>query len=275
MRLILMLTLGLAAAQSGCYRDTSGGSFPPALRDGQELYRAAKYDLAQEKLRQVLRSPLRRDRVWAMQARYYFARCDQLAGRSAAALVAFNDILSALPRREFQILARAARADLYLETGQYARAVSDYRRARGVFERSNALPSTQEVSRAKLLFGEGRALLAAGRRKQAAVIFRIYLADYPADAHGVKTWLRTTEYRRQTISFYVRTGGLHRVKPHADRLASKVRAAGFPDVSVQKTTSAHGYVYAVKVGQLDTRQGAHALRTRLQAAGFTSLQVRP
>jgi hypothetical protein len=81
-----------------------------------------------------------------------------------------------------------------LVIGEYGRAVGSYRRARRLWEKNPIVAGETGLDREKLLFGEGRALLAAGWRKEAARVFSIYLADFPDGRFYKEVQAATRQY---------------------------------------------------------------------------------
>ncbi|MHC4917565.1 MAG: SPOR domain-containing protein [Planctomycetota bacterium] len=268
-----LLLLAVAAGLCGC----RGGAVarPAAFDEGLRLYRAGKYEEARFRFADVLRSSTVA-RPWGDEALYYRARCEQLAGRPGNARGVFDYLLKAPRHPSLELRGRSARADLCLELGEYERAARDYRRARRLLEADPVGLGRLGIGREKLLFGEGRALLAAGRRSEAARVLGICLDEYPESAELVRHFLIDARLGRPSaVTFYVLVGGLYRVKSAAEGLAARVRERGFEDVSVEKRSSADGFVYVVRVGRLEDRADAHRVREGLLAAGFTRAAVRP
>jgi tetratricopeptide (TPR) repeat protein len=271
----------LAAAalilMAGCYyKDPIVLVQPTAqYKEAESLYLRGRFVEARSKFRAVMRSSQLADKKWALEARYFAARCDHLTGHLSEAVRGYNDLLRSPKYSRLEVRVRAARGDINLETGNYQGAAHDYARARMLLEKRGS--NVKEVDREKLLFGEGMALWSLRRLKESDQIFDRYMADFPEGRFIKEARAHHTKFtgRPLVTKFYCLVGGLHRIEQHANALGHKVRAKGFTEVVVQKRPSASRFVYTVRVGAFDTRQEAHAQKRELVAAGFGPVEVRP
>jgi tetratricopeptide (TPR) repeat protein len=275
---ILLGAVAAAVLLAGCvnrdpihvYHKTS------AFKEGEALFMRKRYVQARSKFREVANSPVVNNKKWCTEARYYIARCDHLTGHFSEAVRIYNALLRSpnYPRLDVQI--RAARADIMRQLGKHELAAGDYRQARRILERNPVLVG-KTVDREKLLFGEAVSLYGLRRYRESDQLFDRLMADNPESRflEAIKDYHTKFRGRPEVTTFYVLVGGLFRIKIHAEHLASKVRAKGFKNVTVDKRYSASGSTYAVRVGVFQTRQEAHARKKSLMAAGFVNAEVRP
>ncbi len=280
MKRSVFLAAALAAVLlAGCYRGdpTNVIQKSPTMKDGETLYLRGKFVEARARFRKVANSGQTSDKRWALEARYYAARCDHLTGHYSEAVRIYNDLLRTPKYARLEVRLRAARGDISLETGNYQGSAIDYGKARRLLERSPYAFKKSEIDREKLLFGQGMSLWSLRRLKESDLIFDRYMADYPEGRFIKEAKAHHTKFtgRPQVTKFYVTVGGLSRIKNHAESVARKLRAKGFADVEIDKRNSAGGFVYIVKVGAFETRREAHAQRQELVAAGFAPAYVRP
>ncbi len=282
-----LLTLAaLAVLASGCvYQDPKGITQPSATyKQAEALYLVRKFPEARAKFRQVVNSSRSvNDKKWALEARFYAARCAQLTGHFSEAVRAYNQLLRAPKYTRLDVRALAARADLSLETRDYKGAARDYGRARKLFEKNSYIfPKGSNwgilVDRQKLLFGEGNAYWCLRQYRDSDQIFDLYLVDYGKKGRfidDVKSRHTKFSPKHTRTTFYVLVGGIFTVRSQADTVARKVRAKGFRKVVLERRSGGSGMVYTVRVGTFDSRQEAHALKREMLGAGFRSLEVRP
>lgn len=282
----LLTFAALAVLASGCvYRDPKGVIQPSATyKQAEALYLRRQFPEARAKFRQVASNSLVNDKKWSLEARFYAARCAQLTGHLSEAVRAYNELLRAPKYTRLDVRALAARADLSLDTRDYKGAAEDYGRARKLFEKNSYIfPKGSNwgilIDREKLLFGEGNAHWCLHQYRSSDQIFDLYLVDYGKKGRfidAVKSRHTKFSPKHTSTTFYVLVGGIFTVRSQADTLVRKVRAKGFGNVTLERRKGGgSGSVYTVRVGSLDSRQEAHALKRQLLGAGFRKLEVRP
>jgi len=280
MRRTVMLVALAALACAGCLMpsDPTGVYNKSATyTEAEGFFTQKKFVEARERFRAVTVSRDSRDRAWAHWAQFYSARCDHLAGFPAEAVRVYNEMLRVPKYTRLDVQLLEARADISLETGNYAGAAGDYSRARSLLERSGGL-TNMPVDREKLLFGEAQAYWSMGQYRESDRLFDRYLADYGNGRFVKEARERHSKIGGQIrgkVKFYVLVGGPFRMDAMAEQYAARVRAKGFKDVTVEKRPTASGFSYMVRVGAYENRPEAHTQKDELEAAGFRPGEVRP
>ena len=280
---IFSLAMMVTVLVTGCTSGDPRGFVQPSgtFKEAEGLFLRGQYAEARQKFQAVLGSRTLNDQKWQLEARYYIARCAHLSGDLSEAVRIYNSLLKAPRYKRLEARLHAARADINLETGNYKGAAYDYNRARWILEKhAHLFGGTQDpvvLDREKLLFGEGMALWSMRKLKESDEVFDLYMADFPRGRFIKEAKAHHTKFTGTplTTKFYCLVGGLYRVDTQARQLARQLRLKGFTSAEVDKEPSGRSFLYKVKVGALDSRQEAYALKKQLQSAGFRSVQVRP
>ena len=279
---LFLAATALAVLATGCaqFNDPQGRIEKTArYRQAESFYQRGMFVEAKASFLDVVNSPKEHDQRWALEAKYYAARCEHLRkdGNLVEAVRTYNELLKTPKYRRLQIRALTARADLMMDLGRYRTAARDYHNALGQFARApHLVRGSSNIDREKLLFGEGNALWCMGRERESDKVFNRLMREFPSTRFMKEIKERHTKFRgrRPVTHFYVRVGGIYRTRSLAAGLARKVRARGF-DARVHQGPSISGPIYTVRVGSFDSRQEAHAQQRALNKAKFDRTYVLP
>ena len=290
---VTMVAVAAALLAAGCWSSdpvAERWEQPTRFREAEGLYLAQSYPMAKAKFLTVANSEVGSERMFADEARYYAARCDQNLGNYVDAVKVYNQLLEGAPYRSLEIRALVSRGDISMEvvnraTGipDYAGAVHDYGRARNLLG-----PRGQfgDVDSGRVIFSLGKAYRGQAvssrdpeereaKYRQADKCFDEYMNLYPTGpfAEEARRLNSRTTGLAPVTTFYLLVGGSSTVRDQADVVARRLRAKGYqPEVFSEN--QAGSTVYRVRVGSYETNRAAVLKAAQLRAAGF-DVEVRP